>query len=36
VQRLREWGGSEPQELVGREEKVVFSLPKALRAAKAG
>jgi 4-hydroxy-3-methylbut-2-enyl diphosphate reductase len=36
VQRLREWGGSEPQELMGREEKVVFSLPKALRAVKAG
>jgi 4-hydroxy-3-methylbut-2-enyl diphosphate reductase len=36
VERLKSWGGSEPREIVGREEKVVFSLPKALRAAKAG
>nr|PZN63953.1 MAG: 4-hydroxy-3-methylbut-2-enyl diphosphate reductase [Pseudomonadota bacterium] len=36
VERLRSWGGEEPREIVGREEKVVFSLPKALRAAKAG
>src|SRR5690606_27673575 len=31
VERLRSWGGEEPREIVGREEKVVFSLPKALR-----
>jgi 4-hydroxy-3-methylbut-2-enyl diphosphate reductase len=36
VERLRSWGGEEPREIVGREEKVVFSLPKALRAVKAG
>jgi 4-hydroxy-3-methylbut-2-enyl diphosphate reductase len=33
VQRLQEWGGIAPQEIVGREEKVVFSLPRRLRAA---
>ena len=31
VQRLREWGGGEPAELHGREEHVVFALPRALR-----
>ena len=31
VARLREWGGATAQELVGREEHVVFSLPRALR-----
>jgi len=31
VQRLREWGGSAPREIVGREENVVFSLPRSLR-----
>jgi 4-hydroxy-3-methylbut-2-enyl diphosphate reductase len=31
VERLRSWGGEVPHEVVGREEKVVFSLPKALR-----
>ena len=31
VERLREWGGSTAQELRGREEHVVFSLPRALR-----
>jgi 4-hydroxy-3-methylbut-2-enyl diphosphate reductase len=35
VSRLREWGGQEPRVVVGREENVVFSLPKALRVAKA-
>ena len=30
-QRLREWGGEPPDEVVGREEHVVFSLPRALR-----
>ncbi len=31
VQRLRSWGGEEPRQIVGREEHVVFSLPKSLR-----
>ena len=31
VEKLRSWGGEVPQQLVGREEDVVFSLPKALR-----
>lgn len=31
VTQLREWGGNAPQELVGREENVVFSMPKELR-----
>jgi 4-hydroxy-3-methylbut-2-enyl diphosphate reductase len=31
VERLRQWGGLAPQEIVGREENVVFSLPRALR-----
>ena len=31
VVRLREWGGHEPVEVVGREENVVFGLPQALR-----
>ena len=33
VQRLREWGGAPAEELRGREEHVVFSLPRALRSA---
>jgi 4-hydroxy-3-methylbut-2-enyl diphosphate reductase len=32
VARLREWGGVGAEELKGREEHVVFSLPRALRA----
>jgi 4-hydroxy-3-methylbut-2-enyl diphosphate reductase len=32
VQQLRSWGGQIPSELSGREEHVVFGLPKALRA----
>jgi 4-hydroxy-3-methylbut-2-enyl diphosphate reductase len=32
VQRLRSWGGQVPSELAGREEHIVFGLPKALRA----
>jgi 4-hydroxy-3-methylbut-2-en-1-yl diphosphate reductase len=36
IARLQEWGGERPDEVVGREEKVVFSLPRALRAGKAG
>jgi 4-hydroxy-3-methylbut-2-enyl diphosphate reductase len=31
VTRLREWGGQPPAELSGREEHVVFALPRALR-----
>jgi 4-hydroxy-3-methylbut-2-enyl diphosphate reductase len=31
VERLREWGADMPAELAGREEQVVFGLPKALR-----
>ncbi len=31
VERLRQWGGMVPQEIIGREENVVFSLPRALR-----
>ena len=31
VQRIKEWGGEAPQELQGREENVVFSLPRELR-----
>jgi 4-hydroxy-3-methylbut-2-enyl diphosphate reductase len=31
VTRLREWGGTGAEELRGREEHVVFSLPRALR-----
>ena len=35
VQRLQSWGGLAPRVVVGRAENVVFSLPKALRVAKA-
>jgi 4-hydroxy-3-methylbut-2-enyl diphosphate reductase len=31
VEQLRQWGGREPRQILGREENVVFSLPKALR-----
>ena len=31
VERLREWGGETPREIMGREENVVFSLPRSLR-----
>jgi 4-hydroxy-3-methylbut-2-enyl diphosphate reductase len=31
VNRLREWGGLAPQEITGREENVVFSMPRELR-----
>jgi 4-hydroxy-3-methylbut-2-en-1-yl diphosphate reductase len=31
VERLRSWGGTLPREILGREENVVFSLPRALR-----
>ena len=33
VEQLKAWGGREPRQLAGREENVVFSLPKALRTA---
>ncbi len=32
VQQLRDWGASDATELQGREETIVFALPKALRA----
>jgi 4-hydroxy-3-methylbut-2-enyl diphosphate reductase len=35
VARLREWGGQGAEEVVGREESVVFALPRELRARKA-
>ena len=35
IERLKEWGGQPAVEVVGREENVVFALPKALRAARA-
>jgi 4-hydroxy-3-methylbut-2-enyl diphosphate reductase len=35
VARLQSWGGQAPRVIAGREENVVFSLPKALRVAKA-
>lgn len=31
VTQLQEWGGQDPAELVGREENIVFSMPKELR-----
>lgn len=31
VDRLKEWGGEDPEELQGQEENVVFSLPKELK-----
>ena len=31
VNRLREWGGDTPNELIWREENIVFSMPKELR-----
>lgn len=31
VGRLREWGGHAPREITGREENVVFSMPRELR-----
>jgi 4-hydroxy-3-methylbut-2-enyl diphosphate reductase len=31
VERLREWGGKGAEEIVGREENVVFALPRELR-----
>ncbi len=34
VARLREWGGEGAEEVVGREENVVFSLPRELRVAR--
>jgi len=36
VDRLRSWGGTSPEVVVGREENVVFSLPRALRVARTG
>ena len=31
IERLTEWGASEPEELAGREENITFTLPKELR-----
>jgi 4-hydroxy-3-methylbut-2-enyl diphosphate reductase len=31
VDRLKEWGGLTPDELKGREENIVFSMPRELR-----
>ena len=31
VARLREWGGEGAEEILGREENVVFALPRELR-----
>lgn len=31
VNRLKEWGGATPEELKGREENIVFSMPRELR-----
>ncbi len=36
VARLREWGGVAAEEVVGREENVVFALPRELRAKRPG
>jgi 4-hydroxy-3-methylbut-2-enyl diphosphate reductase len=33
VEKLRSWGGQAPQETIGREEKVFFTLPRELRKA---
>jgi 4-hydroxy-3-methylbut-2-enyl diphosphate reductase len=35
VDQLTAWGGAEPRQVVGREENVVFSLPRSLRPAAA-
>jgi 4-hydroxy-3-methylbut-2-enyl diphosphate reductase len=35
VDQLTSWGGEEPRQVVGREENVVFSLPRSLRPAAA-
>jgi 4-hydroxy-3-methylbut-2-enyl diphosphate reductase len=32
IAHLQQWGGERPEEVVGREENVVFSLPRSLRA----
>ena len=31
VQRIREWGGEPPVDLIGQPENIVFSLPRELR-----
>jgi len=31
IERLQSWGGTGPEELAGREENIIFSLPKELR-----
>jgi 4-hydroxy-3-methylbut-2-en-1-yl diphosphate reductase len=36
VDQLKRWGGQEPREVVGREESVIFSLPRELKRASEG
>jgi 4-hydroxy-3-methylbut-2-enyl diphosphate reductase len=36
IERLRSWGAEVPEEVIGREEKVYFALPRELRRAGAG
>jgi 4-hydroxy-3-methylbut-2-enyl diphosphate reductase len=36
IDQLRHWGGQAPAELAGREEHVVFGLPRELRAPSPG
>jgi 4-hydroxy-3-methylbut-2-enyl diphosphate reductase len=36
VEQLKHWGGQEPREVVGREESVIFSLPRELKRASEG
>ena len=36
VEQLKRWGGQEPREVVGREESVIFSLPRELKRASEG
>jgi 4-hydroxy-3-methylbut-2-enyl diphosphate reductase len=31
VRQLQQWGGQAPHEIAGREENIVFSLPRRLR-----
>ena len=33
IERLRSWGAEVPEEVIGREEKVYFALPRELRRA---
>jgi len=31
IEHLRRWGGEAPREIIGREERVLFTLPRELR-----